>query len=60
MSECVLAATVAGVAQIALNRPAKRNALDRATITALSALLQRCADDPEVRVVILVGAGDKA
>jgi methylglutaconyl-CoA hydratase len=58
MSECVLAATIAGVAQIALNRPAKRNALDRATIAALSALLQRCADDPGVRVVQITGTGD--
>jgi len=58
MSECVLAATVAGVAQIALNRPAKRNALDRATIAALSALLQRCAEDPGVRVVQITGTGE--
>jgi methylglutaconyl-CoA hydratase len=58
MSACVLAEIIAGVAQIALNRPAKRNALDRATVAALSALLQRCADDPGVRVVQITGTGD--
>jgi methylglutaconyl-CoA hydratase len=50
-------AIAGGVAQITLNRPEKRNALDRATIAALTAELRRCAADPEVRVVQLTGAG---
>jgi methylglutaconyl-CoA hydratase len=58
MSACVVAATVGGVAQIALNRPAKRNALDRATVAALCVELQRCADDPGVRIVQITGAGE--
>jgi len=58
MSECILATTMAGVAQIALNRPAKRNALDRATIAALCVQLERCAEDPGVRVVQITGTGD--
>jgi methylglutaconyl-CoA hydratase len=45
------------VATISLNRPDKRNALDAATIAALSAQLKRCAADPKVRVVQITGAG---
>ena len=47
-----------GVARITINRREKRNALDRATIAALSVELRRCADDPAVRVVQLTGAGE--
>ena len=57
MNAPVLTAIAAGVARITLNRPEKRNALDRATIAALTAELRRCADDPEVRVVQITGAG---
>jgi methylglutaconyl-CoA hydratase len=47
-----------GVAQLTLNRPDKRNALDGATIGALSAALERCANDPMVRMLQLTGAGN--
>jgi methylglutaconyl-CoA hydratase len=47
-----------GVARLTLNRPDKRNALDSATIAALSAALRRCADDPTVRMLQLTGAGN--
>jgi len=47
-----------GVARLTLNRPDKRNALDGATIAALSAALRRCADDPTVRMLQLTGAGN--
>lgn len=57
LNGCVLTATVAGVARITLNRPEKRNALDRALIAALDAELRRCAADPRVRVVQITGAG---
>ena len=57
MSAPVLTAIVAGVAQITLNRPEKRNALDRATITALTAELRQCAADSAVRAVQITGAG---
>jgi methylglutaconyl-CoA hydratase len=46
-----------GVARLTLNRPDKRNALDSATIAALSAALRQCADDPTVRMLQLTGAG---
>jgi enoyl-CoA hydratase/carnithine racemase len=49
---------VGGVARITLNRPDKRNALDSASISRLSAALRQCAGDSAVRVVELTGAGD--
>jgi len=54
----VTTALVGGVARVTLNRPDKRNALDRATISALGAALQQCAGDPAVRIVELTGAGE--
>jgi methylglutaconyl-CoA hydratase len=53
----VLTAVSAGVARITLNRPDKRNALDRATIALLISELRQCAHDPQVRVVQITGAG---
>jgi methylglutaconyl-CoA hydratase len=53
----VLTTVEAGVARVTLNRPEKRNALDRATIAALTAQLRQCATDAAVRVVQITGAG---
>lgn len=47
-----------GVARVALNRPDKRNALDRATINALGAALAQCAADTNVRMLQLTGTGN--
>ena len=47
-----------GVARITLNRPEKRNALNDELISGLKNLLRRANDDPEVRVILLAGAGD--
>ncbi len=57
MNAPVLTTVEAGVARVTLNRPEKRNALDRATIAALTAQLQQCAGNAAVRVVQLTGAG---
>lgn len=46
-----------GVLTLTLNRPHVRNAFDDALITALIAALQKAAQDPTVRVVILRGNG---
>jgi len=48
----------AGLARITIDRPEKRNALDRASIAALTSALERCEADPAVRVVQITGAGD--
>lgn len=47
-------------ADLIINRPEKRNALNAATIAELLAAFEMCKADPSVRVVVLSGAGDKA
>ena len=42
---------------LTLNRPARRNALDRDTIYALKAALAESARDTDTRLVVLTGAG---
>jgi len=58
MSERVLVALEAGVLTGILNRPEKKNAIDRGMIDALYALLEQADLDAAVRVVALRGAGD--
>ncbi len=47
----------AGVARLTLNRPDKRNALNKALIRDLLDGLERSAEDDAVRIVLLSGAG---
>jgi enoyl-CoA hydratase/carnithine racemase len=47
-----------GVAQITLNRPAKKNAMSRAMWEELKLLLQEVGHNAADRVVILTGAGN--
>lgn len=46
-----------GVMVITLNRPQARNAVNAAMSTAVGDALQLAQDDPEVRAVVLTGAG---
>ena len=46
-----------GVGRITLNRPEKRNALDRLMVDELGSALQRLAIREEVRSVVIAGAG---
>ncbi|GAY22140.1 enoyl-CoA hydratase/isomerase family protein [Sphingobium fuliginis] len=48
------------VARVRLNRPAALNAIDREMDRALGRIWTQVDDDPEIRVVILSGAGDRA
>lgn len=48
---------VAGVAQLTLNRPEKLNAMSAELVQSLHEHLDAIAVDPDVRVVILTGAG---
>ncbi|WP_368564487.1 enoyl-CoA hydratase/isomerase family protein [Pseudoxanthomonas sp. UTMC 1351] len=48
------------VRRITVNRPEKLNALNAATLDALSQAFEQAADDVAVRVVVLTGAGQKA
>ena len=53
----VLYAVERGVARITLNRPERLNASNGALSRGLTAAFDRAAGDPEVRVVLLAGAG---
>ena len=49
-----------GIAYVTLNRPAKRNAFSPEMIVRLCDIWRDVADDPEIRVALLTGAGDQA
>ena len=49
--------TRAGVARVVLNRPERRNALDRRSLQELSEAFRSLGRDPEVRVIVVSGAG---
>ncbi len=60
MTEPVLRRREGATEIVTLNRPEARNAIDLATMTMLSAALDAAAADPDVRAVILTGAGELA
>ena len=57
MSDHVLMSLEAGVLTLTLNRPAKRNALDTATLDGLAEGLARAELESGIRVVAIRGAG---
>src|SRR6266566_7326743 len=56
----ILQSVTDGVGVITFNNPEKRNAMSLDMWQGLGHALIELRDDPEVRVVVLVGAGDKA
>lgn len=46
-----------GIAQLTLNRPDKRNALNDALVSGLRESLARANNDPAARVIVITGAG---
>lgn len=61
MSEQVVLYEVANhIATIVINRPERRNALSRETLTGLLQTFEDAGRDPDVRAVILTGSGDRA
>ena len=56
----VLLTIVNHVATVTLSRPEAMNAVDLETEAELQAIWTRIENDPEVRVVVLTGAGDRA
>ena len=48
------------IGTLTVNRPSVRNALNRAAVTEIGSVLEMAAADPEVGVLILTGAGEKA
>ncbi len=57
MSELVLSEDRGPVRHLVLNRPEKRNAFHGELVLAIGAALRAAADDPDVRCVVLRGAG---
>ena len=58
MSESVLSEIVAaGVVQITMNRPDRKNALDRASYTGLIEAIAGAEADDSIRAILLTGAG---
>ncbi len=49
-----------GIAKITINRPEVRNAFRPQTVDEMSRALAEAREDPEIGVVIITGAGDKA
>jgi dihydroxynaphthoic acid synthetase len=58
--EDILFEAAGGIATITINRPQKRNAVRPLTYEELTHAMHRAADDAEIGVVVLTGAGDKA
>ncbi|MBF0276518.1 MAG: enoyl-CoA hydratase/isomerase family protein [SAR324 cluster bacterium] len=49
-----------GLLRVTINRPEKRNALSRVLLEDLRTTFQIHADDPSLKLAVLVGAGDKS
>jgi crotonobetainyl-CoA hydratase len=48
------------VARVTIDRPERMNAIDTATHETLDGIWDRVESDPDIRVVVLTGAGDRA
>lgn len=60
MSDVVLVSVDGPIARITINRPEKLNALNSQVVNAMSKALAQLEDNPDVRVAILAGSGEKA
>ncbi len=49
-----------GITTITINRPSKLNALNRATIHELHLAFNKAQEDPQTKVILLTGSGEKA
>lgn len=49
-----------GIATVTINRPEKRNALDRETFLSLEACFEELSGNPEAGAIVITGAGDRA
>ncbi len=58
--ENILVSTENNIQTITINRPAKLNALNKATIEELSKAFEKASSSTEVRAIILTGSGEKS
>jgi Enoyl-CoA hydratase/carnithine racemase len=57
MAESITVAIEGPVARVTLNRPEVHNAFDEATVRELTSAFTHLGEDPDVRVIVLAGAG---
>jgi enoyl-CoA hydratase/carnithine racemase len=60
MSDEILYEVRDGIAWLTINRPESRNALNKVARDAFGASIESFAADPEAKVLVITGAGDKA
>jgi enoyl-CoA hydratase len=60
MSDVLLRERRGAVEVLTLNRPEKRNALNRELLDAMSSTFAELEHDDDVRVIVITGAGDRA
>jgi enoyl-CoA hydratase len=60
MSENITLQIEGPIAVLTINRPEKRNAVDNQTVEDIDAALAQVEKNPDLRVMILTGAGEKA
>ena len=60
MSDVLLRERRGGVEVLTMNRPEKRNALNRELLDALAATFAELEADDDVRCIVITGAGDRA
>jgi enoyl-CoA hydratase len=60
VSENIIYENVNEIARIIINRPEKRNALDRAARLEMVNALEDCENDESIKVLVLSGAGGKS
>ena len=58
--ENVIYETINSIAHITIDRPHKLNSLNSRTLSEIMDVFSLAASDPQVKAVILIGAGDKA
>ena len=51
--ECIRFETGEGIARIFFNRPERLNAFNRQMLKELRTVLDQCAEDPQVRVILM-------
>ncbi len=56
-AEELLAHVEDGVAVLTMNRPERRNAMGGGMVSGLERALEQCEKDPEIRCIVLTGAG---
>jgi enoyl-CoA hydratase len=59
-TDAILTDIADGIAVVTINRPKVLNALDIPTLLALEAAWAKVEADPDVKVIIITGAGDRA